>query len=141
MKKNLTIPPRNEYPRPQFKRREWVNLNGEWTCELDLSRSGDWRNLKDKKGFRRKIIVPFCPESKLSGIGFTDFIEMIWYHKKIDIPAKWKGKLILLHFGGVDYESSVYIDGQEIGRHTGGCSPFSLEISRFVSAGASKTTW
>ena len=137
MKKTLTIPPRNEYPRPQFKRREWVNLNGEWTCELDISRSGDWRNLKDKKGFRRKIIVPFCPESKLSGIGFTDFIEMIWYHKKLNIPAKWKGKLILLHFGGVDYESTIYINGQEIGRHTGGCSPFTLDISRFVSAGKS----
>ena len=128
--------PRNEYPRPQFERAEWVNLNGEWEYTFDFSGSGDERGLKNSGAFDGRITVPFCPESKLSGVGYTDFIEMMWYRRDLEIPAAWGDKTILLHFGGVDYECVVYIDGKEAGRHTGGSSPFTLDVSRLVRAGA-----
>ena len=69
--------PRPEYPRPQFERAGWVNLNGEWTCSFDFGGSGMEREFYKSKGFDKKITVPFCPESKLSGIGYTDFISGI----------------------------------------------------------------
>ena len=128
---------KKEYPRPQFERNDWINLNGEWSCTFDFSRSGDARNWHESTGFDRKIQVPFCPESKLSGIGFTDFIEMMWYQREISIPAEWKDKRILLHFGGVDYKCMIYIDGKEAGRHTGGCSPFTVDLTKFVKCGSS----
>ena len=127
---------KKEYPRPQFERKEWINLNGEWSCSFDFSRSGDSKNWKDSTGFEQKIQVPFCPESKLSGIGFTDFIEMMWYHREITIPKEWEGKRILLHFGAVDYKSVIYLDGKEIGRHTGGVSPFALDVTETVKCGS-----
>ena len=102
----MTIP-RSEYPRPQFERKEWINLNGEWSYTFDFSKSGDARNLQQSAGFDGKITVPFCPESKLSGVGYTDFIEMMWYQRTLDIPANWAGKKILLRFGGVDYSCTV----------------------------------
>lgn len=132
----MTIP-RSEYPRPQFERKDWVNLNGEWSYTFDFSRSGDSRNLQQSTGFDGKITVPFCPESKLSGVGYTDFIEMMWYQREIAIPANWAGKKILLRFGGVDYSCIVYVDGKEAGRHTGGASPFAVDITKLVSAGCS----
>ena len=121
--------PRSEYPRPQFVRKEYVNLNGEWTCELDFGRSGEARELHKAKGFAQQIIVPFCPESELSGIGHTDFIEQMYYHRKITVPAKWKGKRILLHFGAVDYECRGYLNGEPVGMHAGGSSSFFFDIT------------
>ena len=126
---------RTEYPRPRLERAEWLNLNGEWQYTFDFSRSGDARDWKNAAAFEGKINVPFCPESKLSGVGFTDFIEMMWYRRTLEIPAAWKDRLILLHFGGVDYSCIVYLDGTEAGRHTGGCSPFTLDITDKVRPG------
>ena len=127
--------PRDEYPRPQFERDEWICLNGEWEYQFDFSKSGDERDWKNAAAFDGHINVPFCPESKLSGVGFTDFIEMMWYRRTLEIPAGWNGKKILLHFGGVDYRCIVYLDGQEAGRHTGGSAAFSIDLSRFVQTG------
>ena len=79
--------PRPEHPRPQFVRESWNNLNGTWSFAFDFGVSGLERGLAASKGFELKILVPFCPESALSGVGHTDFIEMMWYHKKIIIPA------------------------------------------------------
>ena len=90
--------PRPEYPRPQFERAGWVNLNGEWTCSFDFGGSGMEREFYKSKGFDKKITVPFCPESKLSGIGYTDFINHFWYQRPITIPQEWNGKNILLNF-------------------------------------------
>ena len=104
--------PRPEYPRPQFQRAAWVNLNGPWTFTFDPGKSGMQRGLQNAAGFDSQIIVPFCPESVLSGVGHTDFIEMMWYHRKLTIPAEWQGQRVILHFGAVDYESEVFIDGQ-----------------------------
>ena len=64
-------------------------------------------------------MVPYCPESRLSGIGHTDFIEEIWYHRTIDIPQEWSARSVLLHFGGCDYMTEAYIDGAFAGRHYG----------------------
>ena len=129
--------PRAEYPRPQMERADWVNLNGEWSYTLDLVKTGWERNLMDSKGFDGKIIVPFAPESKLSGVEHTEFIPCIWYQREISIPAEWSGKDVLLNFGAVYYESEVYIDGQFVDRHFGGSDSFSVDITKFVEAGKS----
>ncbi|MBQ7571651.1 MAG: beta-glucuronidase, partial [Bacteroidaceae bacterium] len=84
--------PRPEYPRPQFERAEWQNLNGRWTYAFDFGRSGDQRGWPDSKGFDQQILVPFCPESRLSGVGYTDFIPCIWYHRTLSVPAGWQGR-------------------------------------------------
>jgi beta-galactosidase/beta-glucuronidase len=129
--------PRPEYPRPQFQRHEWINLNGTWTYTFDPGKSGVQRGLAQSTGFDGQIVVPFCPESSLSGVGHKDFIEMMWYQRRIKIPAAWAGKQILLHFGGVDYESEVFIDGQPVGRHWGGTASFTHDITAAVTPGQS----
>ena len=127
--------PRAEYPRPQFERADWVNLNGEWSFALDLSDSGRDRDFYNSKGFEQRITVPFAPESKLSGIGYTDFINSVWYQRMIRIPSAWQGKRVKLNFGAVYYESEVYIDGRFVGRHYGGSDSFSFDITDFVGDG------
>lgn len=134
---SVSATPRPEYPRPQLERESWVNLNGEWTYELDLVQTGHERKLFDSKGFDGKIIVPFAPESKLSGVGHTDFIPSIWYQREITVPQDWKGKDVLLNFGAVYYESEIYIDGKFVDRHFGGSDSFSVDITPFVEAGKS----
>ena len=127
--------PRPEYPRPQFERADWVNLNGEWTCSFDFGGSGMEREFYKSNGFDKKITVPFCPESKLSGIGYTDFINHFWYQRPITIPQEWNGKNILLNFGAVYYKSEVYIDGVLANRHFGGTSSFAVDITSLVKPG------
>ncbi|MEE2834125.1 MAG: sugar-binding domain-containing protein [Candidatus Latescibacterota bacterium] len=129
--------PRPEHPRPQFTRPQWLNLNGAWTFTFDPGKSGVARGLSTSQGFERQITVPFCPESVLSGVGHTDFIEAMWYHRTIDIPSDWRDRRILLHFGGVDYESELYVDGVSAGLHFGGSASFEVDISAHVSVGAS----
>ncbi|MEI6566320.1 MAG: sugar-binding domain-containing protein [Verrucomicrobiota bacterium] len=127
--------PRPEYPRPQFERSNWINLNGEWSYTIDFSGSGFERGLVRSEGFDKKITVPFCPESKLSGVEFKDFVENLWYQRKISIPKEWDGKNILLNFGAVYYEAEIYIDGKFALRHFGGTTSFSVDITRFVKPG------
>lgn len=127
--------PRPEYPRPQFERAEWINLNGTWNYEFDFSNSGKNRKLTTAKQLGNTITVPFCPESKLSGVNYTDFIEQMWYQRSISIPENWKGKKILLNFGAVDYHAEIYIDGNYLGNHDGGSSSFSLDITPAVQPG------
>ncbi len=140
--------PRPEHPEPQFERAAWINLNGTWSRELDHGRSGydagevlrggsgdrHSRRLWLSQGFAQPITVPFCPESVLSGVGYTDFIEMLWYHRRLEIPADWHER-ILLHFGAVDYQCDVFIDGVLAGRHAGGQCAFAFDIARFVKPG------
>ncbi len=129
--------PRSEYPRPQFEREYWVNLNGTWTYSFDFGQTGADRNFRNSKGFDGKITVPFCPESSLSGVKHTDFIPCIWYQRTITVPETWGGKNILLNFGAVDYDATIFIDGKKVGRHCGAGSSFSLDITKFVKAGSS----
>ena len=122
--------PRAEYPRPQFVRESWQNLNGQWTYEFDFGLSGMSRGLQNSHGFGSEITVPFCPESKLSGVEYKDFIAGMWYHRIIRRPAEWAGKRVRLNFGAVDYFCAVYIDGALIGHHWGGSSSFSFDSRR-----------
>ncbi|MBE6384510.1 MAG: beta-glucuronidase [Lentisphaerae bacterium] len=123
------------HPNPQFARSDCVVLNGKWSCRFDPGKSGAERQFEKSQGFEIPINVPFCPESKLSGVEHTDFIECMWYHRPISIPREWTGKVILLHFGGVDYRCNVYINGVKAGSHTGGVSPFAIDISACAEPG------
>lgn len=127
--------PRGEYPRPQFERSAWINLNGTWDYTFDFADSGIERGFANAVTFDGKITVPFAPESRLSGVGHTDFINHIWYHRTIEIPWEWDGKRILLNFGAVYFNSEIYIDGTLAGRHFGGSSSFSVDITRRVTPG------
>ena len=127
--------PRAEYPRPQFERAEWMNLNGEWNFAFDFGQTGQQREWQKATSFDKKITVPFCPESSLSGIGYTDFIPAVWYQRTLDIPADWQGKQVRLNFGASDYETHVFIDGREIGVHYGSGSSFSFDITRQAQPG------
>ena len=125
--------PRSEYPRPQFVREAWQNLNGTWTYALDLGRSGLNRGLQNSRGLDGKITVPFCPESELSGVAYKDFIPAMWYQRMIRIPADWKGKKVLLHFGAVDYFCAIYIDGKLQYSHWGGSSSFEVDVTEALA--------
>ncbi len=127
--------PRAEYPRPQFERKDWVNLNGDWSYEFDFVGSGLEKRMNESKGFDGKITVPFCPESKLSGIGYTDFINNIWYHRTIQMPTDWTGKNVMLNFGAVYYNSEVFVDGKLAGRHFGGSTPFAVDVTEWLKDG------
>lgn len=127
--------PRAEYPRPQFERADWLNLNGEWSYTFDFVGSGMEKAFYKSTGFDDKITVPFCPESKLSGVEYTDFINNIWYQRSITMPQNWAGKIIMLNFGAVYYNSEVFIDGRLAGRHFGGSTSFSIDITKFVCDG------
>ena len=83
--------PRSEYPRPQFMRDEWLSLNGEWQFEIDQGSSGLERGLLDRN-LNDRITVPFCPESKLSGVENLDFLNEVWYRRDVTIPTGWAGR-------------------------------------------------
>jgi len=129
--------PRPEHPKPQFQREDWINLNGPWTYCFDFGKSGmhEGRELFKSRGFDKTIMAPFCPESKLSGVAHVDFIEAMWYHRRIEIPAEWEGKKVRLHFGAVDYEAEVFVDGVSAGTHFGGSVSFCFDITRLVRPG------
>ena len=134
---NASDIPRGEYPRPQFERTAWMNLNGVWDYTFDFSVSGLERGLEKATSFGGRITVPFCPESSLSGVGYTDFINCIWYHREVAVPEAWSGKDILLNFGAVYYNAEVYVDGVFAARHIGGSSSFSVDLTRLVTPGKS----
>ena len=125
--------PRPEYPRPQFVRSEWLCLNGEWQFEIDAGDSGRERDLLGRD-LERRITVPFSPESELSGIGHVDFMAAVWYRREVAVPAAWKGQRVLLHFGAVDNDATVWASiGEggammEVGRHRGGFTPFTCDL-------------
>lgn len=128
--------PRPEYPRPQFERPQWINLNGgDWTYKFDFGKSGKEADLQKSVGFSNNIIVPFCPESPLSGVGHTDFINAMWYHRKLAVPQEWSGKRMMLNFGGVDYRAEIFINGKSLFTHYGGGASFAVDITGAVEPG------
>jgi len=126
--------PRSEYPRPSFVRSDWLCLNGEWQFEIDKGDSGSHRGLLGRE-LAGTIIVPFCPESTLSGVGDTDFLNAVWYRREVEIPKEWSGKKALLHFQAVDYDATVWANGTEVARHRGGFSPFTVDLGKVASPG------
>jgi beta-galactosidase/beta-glucuronidase len=133
--------PRPEYPQPQFQRELWMNLNGAWEFEYDDQNAGLDEHWADgKRRFSRTILVPFCPESKRSGIGDTSFHPWVWYRRSFTIPREWKGLRVLLHFGAVDYRAMVWVNGRVAGQHEGGHTPFRFDITNLLNAGANTVT-
>ncbi len=127
--------PRPEHPNPQFERANWVNLNGEWDFEFDFGNSKFDSGIIDKKEWENKIIVPFCPESKLSGIEYTDFIPAVWYRRTVNITAEQLSDNVFLHFGAVDYEAKIYINGKKAGTHKGGYASFKIDVTEYLIEG------
>ena len=128
--------PRPEYPQPQFQRELWMNLNGEWQFEFDDPDVGlDQHWECGQKDFTRRILVPFCFESPMSGIGDQQFHTPIWYRRPFILDERWNGKRVLLRFGAVDYRATVWINGRMGGDHEGGHTPFAMDVSRFLHPG------
>ena len=130
--------PRPEYPRPQMVRDAFLNLNGTWDFSFDFSNSGIDRKYQLEENFERTITVPFCPESKLSGIGFTDFIPALWYKRTFTLPEEALNGHVLLHFGAVDYRCKVWVNDVECGGHQGGYTSFAIDITEAAKAGENK---
>jgi beta-galactosidase/beta-glucuronidase len=119
--------PLPEYPRPQFVRDEWLNLNGKWEFAITPHDGG-----RPEK-FDRAILVPFAPQAPLSQINQWVGPESdVWYRREFELPAGWEGKRILLHFGAVNWECHVRFNGRNAGSHTGGYDGFTLDVSEFV---------
>ncbi len=125
---------RTEFPNPQFERKNWLCLNGEWEFETDPEMVGLSKNYQKREHFNEKINVPFCPESDLSGIGCKDFMPMVWYKRTVSLPERMIGKRVFLHFGAVDHRARVFAGGKLIAEHTGGYVPFSVEVTELGSS-------
>ena len=132
---------RQEHPKPQFERVGWRNLNGIWDFEIDNGNSGEARSLfLDGKTLSGKINVPFCPESKLSGVENTDFMSAVWYKRKFEIREAELSGRVHLHFGAVDYHAKVYVNEIFAGEHFGGYVSFSFDITEFLKLGENSVT-
>lgn len=119
-----------EYPRPSLERSEWMNLNGLW----DYAILGMDPASTDK--VQGKILVPFPPESALSGVGkIVQPDQTLHYRRTFEVPASWKGRRTLLNFGAVDWRCRVIINGTDVGSHTGGYTPFSFDITDALKDG------
>jgi beta-galactosidase/beta-glucuronidase len=118
-----------EYPRPQMVRKEWLNLNGVWGFEITSSSEQPNR-------FQNEILVPFPVESALSGVMKpVSETDRLWYRRTFDIPRSWIGRRVLLHFGAVDFETTVFVNGKNVGKHLGGYDGFSFDITDTLALG------
>ena len=113
--------PRSEYPRPQFVRKAWMTLNGEWNFSFT------------EKTLDKKICVPYAYQSKMSGINSNIECDRVWYEKKFKITEDMKGKRILLHFGAVDFRSKVWVNGQFVKEHIGGNVGYDIDITHVIA--------
>ena len=131
---NIPLP---EHPRPDFERANWINLNGVWDFEFDSLNNGlskDWH--KGTAKFGHKINVPFPWGSPLSGV--KDLADFAWYKKSIQVPANWSGQRVFVTIGASDWETSIWLDGVLVGKHQGGYTPFSFELTKYVKYGSTQ---
>jgi len=123
--------PLPEHPRPDFERADWVNLNGKWGFEFDSLQIGEKQNWQEGNfRFSKNITVPFPWGSPLSGV--KDEADIAWYQKTIATPSSFKNKRTFLTIGASDWETTVWLDGKMVGKHQGGYTPFSFELTDFV---------
>lgn len=122
-----TVDPDNvlpEYPRPQMLRQAWMNLNGVWSFAMQP------KDLPAPTSYQENILVPFAVESALSGVKkVVGKNNRVWYQRSFEVPEDWKEHRILLHFGAVDWEAVIYVNGKEAGQHQGGYDPFYFDIT------------
>ena len=119
--------PLPEYPRPQLVRDQWQNLNGSWDYAILPKGSNE------PSAFDGKILVPFAIESSLSGVQkMVGDKNELWYHRSFTVPATWKNKSLVLHFGAVDWKADIWVNDIKVGAHQGGYAPFSLDITPFI---------
>ena len=127
--------PRPEYPRPQFTRDRWMNLNGEWEFAFDDDNRGIALGWNDGRTLPLRIVVPFAYQTKLSGINDKSIHEYVWYARTFSLPEDWCCGDLLLNFGAVDYAATVWVNGQEVGHNRGGHVPFQFDIAPYVRPG------
>lgn len=120
-----------EYPRPQLVRGEWQNLNGLWNYAITAA------DAAQPASFEGEILVPFALESALSGVqkSLTER-DALWYERTFSVPSKWLSQRVMLNFGAVDWQADVYVNDILVGSHTGGYTPFSLDITSALKKGA-----
>jgi beta-galactosidase/beta-glucuronidase len=121
--------PRPEYPRPQFVRGEWMNLNGWWNFRFDDQDIGLEQRWFATGDYPDEILVPFSLESGMSGIADRSFHPCVWYRRTFSTPPGWADKRIRLNFGAVDYRATVWVNGIVVAWHEGGHTPFSCDIT------------
>lgn len=132
--------PRDEYPRPQLVRRQWQNLNGPWGFAFDPGRSGIQRGLPGVDRLPHEILVPFCPESSLSGHGDPDFHPGVWYRRTFSIPDDWGHGRVLLHIGASDHDTWIWMNGALAGTHRGGYTPIAVDVTSQLQRGENVLT-
>jgi autotransporter-associated beta strand protein len=121
-----------EYPRPQMVRSNWMNLNGVWQFQFGATNDA----LPTGQNLANVILVPFPMESALSGV--MQYSMFSWYRQTFAVPPSWSGQRIILHFDAVNWQSQIYVNGQNIGTHTGGYDPFSFDITPYLSGGTNE---
>ena len=124
--------PRPEYPRPDFRRESFQNLNGEWAFAFDDADVGLDEKWYERFDLDRTITVPYVYQCELSGIHDRSFHNVVWYQKRVVIRREPGRDRVLLHFGAVDYQATVWVNGRRVGEHAGGNTPFVFDVTREV---------
>ncbi|WP_428938225.1 glycoside hydrolase family 2 protein [Fontivita pretiosa] len=124
------------YPRPQLQRGDWICLDGQWQFAIDRDGSTD---SPERVRFNRTIEVPFAPETPASGIVETGYFTTCWYRRQFDAPRLARDQRLLLHFGAVDYQASVWVNGRLAVTHEGGYTPFQADITDLLIPGKTQT--
>ncbi len=127
---------REEYPRPRLVRERWQGLNGPWRFDFDDEDRGlteGW--FRDSSKLGQTIQVPYAYQTPASGINVQDYHPVVWYAREFDVPTDWQDDQIFLHFGAVDYEATVWVNGHLAGTHRGGYVPFRLDVTKMVKPG------
>jgi beta-galactosidase/beta-glucuronidase len=132
--------PRSEYPRPQFVRSQWLCLNGLWEFNRDLYDQGLAANWQESESFPDFLVVPFAPQTELSSRNEQTIGPVVWYARNFEVPEEWTQAHtnLLLHFGAVDYLSTVWINGEEVGHNQGGHVPFCFDIAPYLHEGTNR---
>ena len=130
---------RSAHPRPDRVRQNWRMLNGAWQFRFDRNNEGKKQRWYENPCFDLTIQVPFAYQAELSGIGEKEHCDTVWYAREIAVPETMRAQRILLHFGAVDYQADVWLDGQYLGGHTGGYTPFTFDLTDLAEAGGTYT--